>query len=181
MPRSLALFALLSLSACAAPESRSPATRDLATREPAGPSLPDFVDVGDDDCIASTLVYDRPPAASSAEEPGIAFVNDGCAGDRIFFGFDGTRRELTRAEAAESLLGEGEAYADSVFQARVTRGRLVERPVRATGDAADCPGYDGPLDALTEYAAVYEATVEVTSGQSSWRVDGTLRQMECDP
>jgi hypothetical protein len=133
--------------------------------EPRG-AIPDPIDVSGDDCTASTLVYDKLPSEFTGADPGVAFINDGCSGDRIFLGFDGSRRELTRAE--DLSLGLGGEYSDGELRALVKRGRNTFR------DGPCSPGDDSCDPEDPSYVAVYEARVHVWSGRRSWVVDGTL-------
>jgi hypothetical protein len=135
---------------------------------------PSLMDVSGDDCTASVLVYDRPPSTPAAADSGVAFINDGCAGDRVFLGIDGARRELKRAQ--ELPLGSGGAYSDGDLRVLVKRGRMAFRTLAHAPPDADCAD---PLH--REYEAAYEARVQIGSGSRSWSIDGTLRQSECAP
>jgi hypothetical protein len=129
-------------------------------------AVPDLVDVSGDDCTASLLVYNKPPSQWTAADPGIAFVNNGCYGDRIFLGVDGSRRELKRSENLP--LGTGGAYSDGEYRVLVKRGREVSRV------EYPCPP-DDPCDPNERrYDAVYEAQVRVWSSNGSWTINGTL-------
>ena len=126
-----------------------------------------LIDVSGDDCTASTFVYDRPPAESTLEDPGIPFINDGCFGDRIFLGIDSTRRELKRAENLS--LGEGGAYTDGEYRVLVTRGQTVVR------DEVCPPGTACHDSGGWEYYGKYAAQVRIWSKSgSSWTIRGTL-------
>lgn len=137
-------------------------------------ALPNPVDVSGDDCTASVLVYDRPPPKAADAEPGVAFINDGCSGERIFLGIDGARRELRRAE--DRPLGSGGTYSDGEYRVLVERGRIVRR-----GEVARPPDAFCPEPAEREFDASYEARVRIWSKTASWSVDGTLLQNECGP
>ena len=155
-PPIVPLVALLACAACAPDRARP---------------LPPLMDVSGDDCTASALVFaGRDANADSA----VAFINDGCIGDRIFLGIAGSRRELTRA--ANVSLGSGGAYSDGEYRVIVERGRSVSRTVVASPPDAFCPEPD-----QREYAAVYETTVRITSSAGSWTVAGTLHRDECGP
>lgn len=155
-PPIVATLALLACAACAPDRTRP---------------LPALMDVSGDDCTASALVFaGRHANADSA----VAFINDGCAGDRIFLGIAGSRRELKRA--ANVPLGTGGAYSDGEYHVLVQRGRPVARTVVASPPDAFCPEPD-----QREYAAAYEATVRISSSAGSWTLAGTLRRDECGP
>ena len=132
-------------------------------------SLPHPLDVSGDDCTASAFVYDRPPGDSVKGTP---FINDGCFGERIFLGMDGTKRELTRAENVP--LGTGGEYSDGKYHVQVIRGPLVRRVLDYRPPDAECSG-----DGESEYSATYAATVRIRSRDRSWLIAGTLLQTEC--
>lgn len=135
---------------------------------------PRLLDVSEDDCIDSQFVYDKPPAEASPANPGIAFINDGCYGDRIFLGINGERRELKRAENVQ--LGEGGAYSDGQYRVLVERGRLARRAVVYGPPDAFC---HGEAEGEWEYDVTYEARVRIWSGTSAWTIDGALNRAEC--
>jgi hypothetical protein len=183
----LALPALLACAACRQPsESATASTRESPVVAPStdthgAPPAPsadppsaaagaDLVDVSGDDCTASALVYTHPPGDTTAA--GIPFVNDGCFADRIFLGIDGVRRELKRRENVP--LGEGGPYSAGDLRARVTRGRLVRRTVSYRPPDAECSG-----EGETQYWAVYQARVVVTSSRGARAFTGTLERDEC--
>jgi hypothetical protein len=152
---------LLAVAALAACEGAAPA-----------PPPPALMDVSGDDCTASALVYDRPSAEATAADPGTAFLNDGCAGDRVFLGIDGERRELTRAEDAP--LGTGGPYADGAYALTVVRRALA---TRVAGDDTEC---HDPAASMFDLAWDVEVRIRARSG-AAWTVDGTLREWECVP
>jgi hypothetical protein len=140
-------------------------------------TLPNPIDVSGDDCTASVLVYDKPPP--EADKPfselteadwGTAFINDGCAGDRIFLGIDGARRELKRSE--ERPLGEGGVYSDGEYRVLVKRGRMLRREELCP------PGAECHAPERREYDVMYEAQVRIWSRSGSWSIDGTLLDVE---
>ncbi|HEX2076903.1 MAG TPA: hypothetical protein VHG08_04315 [Longimicrobium sp.] len=134
------------------------------------------MDVSGDDCTASVLVYDRPPSRATADDRGTPFINDGCWGKRIFLGIDGERRELTRAQ--EQLpLGLGGAYSDGEYRVLVKRGRIVSRVELTANEEGWCGGDPG----ARVYDTAYEVEVHIWSWRESWRVDGALYDVECDP
>jgi len=138
------------------------------TYQPLTPDDPVLIDVSGDDCTASALIYDRPPGGAAAG-PGVAFVNDGCAGDRIFLGFGGTRLELRRSE--DGPLGTGGAYSDEHLRVEVVRGREVRRAEVAEPQC----GSGG-----REWEVSREVRVTITAGELSWVIDGTLEDGECE-
>jgi hypothetical protein len=129
------------------------------------------MDVSGDDCTASALVF---AGRHGNPDSAVAFINDGCIGDRIFLGIAGSRRELKRA--ANVPLGAGGDYSDGEYRVLVQRGRSVSRTVVASPPDAFCPEPH-----QREYAAAYEATVHIASSAGSWTVAGTLRRDECGP
>lgn len=133
--------------------------------------LPALMDVSGDDCTASALVY---AGRHANPDSAVAFINDGCIGDRIFLGIAGSRRELKRA--ANVPLGSGGAYSDGEYRVLVQRGPSISRMEVARPPDAFCPEPDE-----REYAAAYEATVRIWSSAGSWTVAGTLRRDECGP
>ena len=147
----------LALVAAACSSQRTPASR--------------LMDVSGDDCTASALVYDAPPASSIRGTP---FINDGCSGDRILFGIDGTRRELTRPE--DVPLGEGGPYSDAEYRVSVVRGPIFVRDTIPAGDESVC---NDP--STREYESVYQARVLVRSAADSFAIDGALTATECSP
>jgi hypothetical protein len=153
-PLIVTTVALLACAACAPERARA---------------LPALMDVSGDDCTASALVFAGPHANPDSA---VAFINDGCAGDRIFLGIAGSRRELRRA--ANVPLGTGGAYSDGEYRVIVQRGRAIARTEVASPPDAFCPEPD-----QREYAAAYEATVRISSSAGSWTLFGTLRRDEC--
>ncbi len=150
-PVFMCILGLLVCGACAsAPES----------------AAPELFDVSGDDCTVSVLVFSKPPSQRTAADPGIPFVNDGCYGDRIFLGVDGTRRELKRRE--DLPLGTGGEYSDGEYRVLVKRVREVSRREYPCPEDAACE----PGEMLHD--AVYETQVRIRSGSGSWTIDGTL-------
>jgi hypothetical protein len=129
-------------------------------------AAPELFDVSGDDCTASLLVFSKPPSQRTEADPGIPFVNDGCSGDRIFLGVEGTRRELKRRE--DLPLGTGGEYSDGEYRVLVTRVREVSR--RDFPCPPDAPCEPGEM----LHDAVYEAQVRIWSGSRSWTIAGTL-------
>jgi hypothetical protein len=148
-------------------------SRGSADRESAVPRL---MDVSGDDCTASVLVYDKPPAeANPPEDPGTPFINDGCWGKRIFLGINGERRELTRAE--DVPLGLGGPYSDDEYRVLVQRARTVSRVELTEEDGEiSCEPPRG-----RKYDVVYEMDVRIWSAEGSWSIDGATYGVECGP
>jgi hypothetical protein len=177
----LAALALLACAGCARPDERMMSTHDTPLEQPAPPPArpeeppaaelprePRLFDVSGDDCTASALIYASPPA------PRVAFVNDGCFGERIFLGVDGVRRELTRSQNVP--LGEGGEYSGGGWRAVVSRGRRLSRSGGSPADDDECAG-----DGEHEYLLVYEVTVRVRDAARELVIPGTLEQTECAP
>src|SRR5207237_10071496 len=96
----------------------------------------------------------------------------GCLADRIFLGVDGVRGELTRRENVP--LGEGGPYAAGDVRAQVTRGKLLRRTVSYRPTDAECSG-----EGESQFWAVYEASVRVSSPRGERTFSGTLERDEC--
>ena len=145
-------------------------SREPANRESARPQL---MDVSADDCVASVLVYDHPPAEGNPpHDLGTPFINDGCWGKRIFLGIYGERRELTRAE--ELPLGLGGAYSDGEYRVLVKRGRTLTRVEFTEESEISCDPPQG-----RKYAVAYEMEVRILSAKGSWIIDGGTYTEEC--
>jgi hypothetical protein len=145
-------------------------SREPAHRESARPRL---MDVSADDCVASLLVYDHPPAEGNPSgDLGTPFINDGCWGKRIFLGINGERRELTRAQ--DLPLGLGGAYSDGEYRVLVKRGRTLSRVQLTEESEILCDPPQG-----RKYSVVYEMKVRIWSASGSWTIDGGTYDEEC--
>jgi hypothetical protein len=152
----LLILSLLALLGCKAAASQPQTT------------LPNPIDVSADDCTATNLVWDKPPARFSDQNPGTPFISDGCFGDRIFLGIHGSKRELKRAENVP--LGTGGEYSDGEYRVLVQRGPTLFRHESACGPDDPCQPGSVVVD------AAYAARVRIWSKSGSWDVTGTLRE-----